>query len=89
MRERALRRTVESDTRTRGGAVDETYRMLGREREADLEREARRRRLAAAARAARSAPAHAPRRPRRWRRVGFVPSWLAGLVRVLDPYFYK
>jgi hypothetical protein len=41
--------------------VDETYRMLGREHQADLEREAQRRDLAAAARAARRAPRQARR----------------------------
>jgi hypothetical protein len=41
--------TFERETRTdRREAMDETYRMLGRERELDLEREAQKRRLAAA-----------------------------------------
>jgi hypothetical protein len=44
--------------------VDETFWMLGREHEADLEREAARRRLAASARPER--PALASRWRRRW-----------------------
>jgi Tol biopolymer transport system component len=50
----------------KGGAVDETYWMLGREHQADLEREAQRRDLAAAARAASRAPTQASAKPR-WR----------------------
>jgi hypothetical protein len=60
--------------------VDETYRMLGREHEADLEREARRRRLAAAVRAARRAHAPATENVRRGR-LRFVPARLAALLR--------
>jgi hypothetical protein len=53
--------------------MDETCRMLGREHQADLEREAVRRHLAAMARAGRPAPvqAAAKLRPRKW--LGFVP----------------
>ena len=40
-------------------AMDEMYRMLGREHEADLEREAHSRRLAATVRSGRQAPAEA------------------------------
>jgi hypothetical protein len=39
----------------RGGAVDETFRMLGREHQADLDREALRRQWAAVARGSRPA----------------------------------
>jgi len=46
--------------------VDETFRMLGREHQADLEREAQKRRLAAVARTAPIAPRAA--RPLRERR---------------------
>lgn len=42
--------TFEREARTEGEALDETYRMLGREHELDLEREAQKRGLAAAAR---------------------------------------
>jgi hypothetical protein len=55
--------------------VDETYRMLGREHEADLEREAQKRALAAAARAARPAPRPAAE-PRRREWFGVVASRL-------------
>jgi len=44
---------------------DETYRMLGKEHEADLERDARKWRRAAEARAGRTVAAAAPRKPRR------------------------
>jgi hypothetical protein len=43
--------TFEREAQTEGEALDETYRMLGREHERDLEREARRRGLAAAVQA--------------------------------------
>jgi hypothetical protein len=46
--------------------MDETFRMLGREHEADLEREAQKRRLAALA--ARAPKRHEPQRPSRRRR---------------------
>jgi hypothetical protein len=75
--------------------VDETYRMLGREHEADLEREAQKRALAAAARAARPAPRPALAEPRRREWFGVVASRLttflqrrglrAGGARLLDP----
>jgi len=50
--------------------MDETFRMLGREHEADLEREAPRRRLAAIATGAPKTRA-APGTARRRRRLGF------------------
>lgn len=56
--------------------MDETYRMLGREHEADLEREAQKRALAAAARAARPAPRPALAEPRRREWFGVVASRL-------------
>jgi hypothetical protein len=58
--------------------VDETYRMLGREHQADLKREAQRRHLAATARAAQPAPVQASERRRReW--LDLLRSWLAAL----------
>jgi hypothetical protein len=58
--------------------MDETYRMLGKEHEADLTREAERRHLAATARSGQPASLHVsgPRR-REW--PDLLPSWLAGL----------
>jgi hypothetical protein len=48
MRVRRLQPTFDAATRTEPEeSMDETYRMLGREHEADLEREAHKRRLAA------------------------------------------
>ncbi len=44
-----------------GAMHDHTYRMLGREHEADLERDARKQRRAAEARAGRDDSAEAPR----------------------------
>jgi hypothetical protein len=62
-------------------AVDETYRMLGRDHQADLDREARTRHLAASTRAARSTSLKTPAKLpwRKW--VRFVPSRLAALTR--------
>jgi hypothetical protein len=62
----------------KGETVDETYRMLGREHQADLEREAQRRHLAAAARpvSVKTSP-----KPRRRVRMGWVPARLAALLR--------
>jgi hypothetical protein len=60
--------------------MDETYRMLGREHQADLEREALKRRLAADARAARPARGDGRRR-KPHARIAFVPARLAGLLR--------
>jgi hypothetical protein len=61
--------------------VDETYRMLGREHEADLAREAQTRKLAASAREARPArmrdTKHFVARKRTW----FVPARLAAFLR--------
>jgi hypothetical protein len=71
--------------------VDEIYRMLGREHEADLEREAQRRRLAAEL--PRGSKAHRPVAPSRnevWRRnplqlvlAGAIA--LVGLATRVDP----
>ncbi|TML41607.1 MAG: hypothetical protein E6G25_01780 [Actinobacteria bacterium] len=61
-------------------AMDEMYRMLGREHEADLEREAHSRRLAATVRSGRQAPAEAPR-ARPWKRLWLVPARLVALLR--------
>jgi hypothetical protein len=60
--------------------MDETYRMLGREHQADLEREAQKRRLASVAsgepaRARRSGKLRQRRRPR------LIPARLAALLR--------
>jgi hypothetical protein len=60
--------------------MDETYRMLGKEHQADLEREARTRRLAADARPARL-PRGDERRRTPHRRFAFVPARLAALLR--------
>jgi len=57
--------------------VDETYRMLGREHEADLEREARKFRLAATASRPDRLPR--PRLPKR-RRVALVVARFAALL---------
>lgn len=67
-----------STTNRKGQTVDETYRMLGREHQADLEREAQRRHLAAAARpvSVKTSP-----KPRRRVRMGWVPARLAALLR--------
>jgi hypothetical protein len=61
--------------------MDETYRMLGREHEADLAREASQRQLAAVARAGRHDRAQAPGQARRPRRFWFVPARVAALLR--------
>jgi hypothetical protein len=65
--------------KTKEKAMDETYRMLGREHQADLEREAQRRHLAATARAGRPVPVptSAKRQRREW--LHFLPSRLAAL----------
>jgi len=62
--------------------MDETYRMLGRERQADLEREAQKRRLATVARAGQPGDANVSEKPAR-RRVGsgFMPARLAAFLR--------
>jgi hypothetical protein len=65
----------------KGETVDETYRMLGSEHQADLEREAQRRHLAAAARASRPASTKAAPEPRRRTRMRWVPARLAALLR--------
>ena len=61
--------------------MDETYRMLGREHEADLAREARKRQLAASARDSRLARAQGTEQIRARKRVWFVPARLAALLR--------
>lgn len=61
--------------------MDEMYRMLGRERQADLEREAEGRRLAAAVRGARPGAGLAKSKLPRWKSVGLVPSRLAAFLR--------
>ena len=60
-------------------AVHETYRMLGREHELDLEREARKRHLAAALSGAKPAPAKAAARRRT--RMLVIPHRLVALFR--------
>jgi hypothetical protein len=55
--------------------MDETYRMLGREHEADLEREARTRQLAAAVKQSRGSGPH----PRR--RTVAVVAYVGSLIR--------
>ena len=59
--------------------MHETYRMLGREHELDLEREARKRHLAVAVRAERG-PAKARVEPERQKRAWLVPRRLGGLL---------
>ena len=61
--------------------MDETYRMLGKEHEADLAREARNRQLAAAVRAGRQDDAGAPERARPPRRFRLVSARVAALLR--------
>ena len=65
--------------------VHETYRMLGREHELDLEHEAARRGLAATARQHRASKAHVEPKRRRWTQrptwVWRVPHRLAALLR--------
>jgi hypothetical protein len=69
-----------SRTESKEEAVDETYRMLGREHEADLEREAQKRRLAASVRLRQQDRAEARDiRPRK--RFWLVPARLAALLR--------
>jgi hypothetical protein len=59
--------------------VDETYRMLGREHQADLEREAQRRHLAATARAGRPVPMQTSAKLRRREWLNSLPSRLNAL----------
>jgi len=61
--------------------VDETYRMLGREHEADLEREAQKRRLAASARHSRPGRARGEVQLQGRKRMRFVPARVAALLR--------
>jgi len=61
--------------------MDETYRMLGRERQGDLEREAQSRRLAAAARGPKDTVGRGGERARTRRRVLLIPARLAALLR--------
>jgi hypothetical protein len=60
--------------------MDEMYRMLGREHELDLEREARKRHLAAAVRAT-PGPIKAQTARTRRRPASLVPRRLAALLR--------
>ena len=60
--------------------MDETYRMLGREHEADLEREAQKRSLAAIARAVSSRQARVSKELKLQRHVRFVPARLAAFL---------
>jgi hypothetical protein len=57
--------------------MDETYRMLGKERQADLEQEARKHHVAAAARAAHPTPAQLPAKLLRPKWIGVLASRLA------------
>jgi len=61
--------------------VDETYRMLGREHEADLAREAQKRRLAASAHDSRPVRVRGQERLGGRKRTWFVPARLAALLR--------
>jgi hypothetical protein len=60
---------------TIGGDMDETYRMLGREHEADLEREAHKRHRAAAVKQNRESG------PQRRRRTVAVVAYIGSLIR--------
>jgi hypothetical protein len=60
--------------------MDETYRMLGREHEADLEREALKWRRAVEVRAQRRASAIAPSMQTRWKRGRFGAARLIAFV---------
>ena len=60
--------------------MDEAYRMLGREHQADLEREAQKRHLAAAVRTGRTARMQASDDLARRKRVRFMPSRLAAFL---------
>ena len=61
--------------------MDETYRMLGREREADLEREAQKRNLAATARVS-SRQARVSNEFKLQRHLRFVPARFAAFLLV-------
>lgn len=61
--------------------MDETYRMLGREHALDLEREARKRDLAAALSGAKQRPGERPAKPRRRSWAQLVPRQLAAWLR--------
>ncbi len=60
--------------------MDETYRMLGREHEADLERQARKWQRAAEVRGRRRAPAAAPDIGRQRKRVRVVLARAAAFI---------
>lgn len=62
--------------------MDETYRMLGREHEADLEREAQKRNLAATARTVGSRQARVSNELKLQRHLWFVPARLAPFLLV-------
>ncbi len=60
--------------------MDETYRMLGREHEADLEREARKWQRAAEVRGPRSAPSTTPDDVRKRKPIRLVPARLTAFL---------
>jgi hypothetical protein len=60
--------------------MDETYRILGTEHQADLEREADRRRLAATARGTTGSRALPKISLRRWKRAWVIPARLAAFL---------
>lgn len=60
--------------------MDEAFRMLEREHEADLEREARKWQRADEVRRTRPAPASAPSPLRERKRAGSIPARVAGFV---------
>ena len=62
--------------------MDETYRMLGREHEADLEREAQKRNLAATARTVSSRQTRVSHELKLQRHVRFVPARFAAFLLV-------
>jgi hypothetical protein len=61
--------------------MDETYRMLGKGHQDDLEREADRRRLATTARGSKTGRALPKITLRRWKRARVIPARLARLLR--------
>jgi hypothetical protein len=61
--------------------MDETYRILGQQHQADLEREADRRRLAATARGTKSGRTLPKIKLPQWQRARLIPARLAGLLR--------
>jgi hypothetical protein len=61
--------------------MDETYRILGQEHRADLEREVDRRRLAAIARGTKSGRTLPKIKLPQWKRARVIPARLAGFLR--------